>query len=80
MEGAGGSRQLRRPWKSLAEAERPAFLSQLEAWDVSRQIAEGRKLPEGTLMNDLIFLGDSGGEVCGGSTEAGMEAGSSEEQ
>lgn len=65
---------------SLTEAERPAFLSQLEAWCVSRQIAESRKLPESTLMNDLIFLSGSGGEVCGGLREAGMEAGSSEEQ
>lgn len=63
----------------LAEAKRPAFLSQLEAWCELVNCRESRKLPESTLMNDLIFLSDSGGEVCGGMMEAETETRSSEE-
>lgn len=62
----------------LAEAERPAFLSQLEACFEQancKELEATRKQP----MNDLIFLSDSGGEVCGGLTETGMETRSSEE-
>lgn len=62
----------------LAKAERPAFLSQLEAWCQWANCKE----PEVTrkqLMNDLIFLSDSGGEDCWGLTETGMETRSSEE-
>lgn len=44
---------------------RPAFLSQLEAWCEVAKLQSKREVTEGTLMNDLVLLCDSGGEVCG---------------
>lgn len=61
MKGVGGNRgdpgwDLLKPEK--AGLSFPAGTMQLNGRAIKR-------VPEGTLMNDLIFLCDSGGEVCG---------------